>query len=260
MLDAKVTKSQAFIQAQNISFSYDESNTNALSGINISIYPGQKLALLGPNGAGKSSLVSVLSGLLVPSQGRVTTRGCIALVPQQLSFYKVLTVKQNLAFFARCLGFKKKSLEQEIDRVIDQCNLQSLLNKPSGRCSGGEQRRLNLAIGLLGSPDVLFLDEPTVGIDAQSREWILDSLEQLAQQNISLIYVSHYFEETRRLCDSAVMLLQGQLVWQTESMINGMHKDIVNHSEEGLDGEDVFTSYLSLCSNADMLAGKDRES
>jgi ABC-2 type transport system ATP-binding protein len=195
-----------------------------VDGVSFRVLPGQTVGLLGPNGAGKSTTVSMLCGLLRPDAGQVlldgqpVTTGAaavkrrIGLVPQDLALYEDLSAHENLRLFGALYGLKGKALDERIARVLGLVNLVDRARDKPATFSGGMKRRLNIAAALLHDPDLLILDEPTVGVDPQSRNAIFDTLEALQAQGRSLIYTSHYMEEVERLADHIVIIDHGKVL------------------------------------------------
>lgn len=182
--------------------------------------------MLGPNGAGKTTLLSLLTGLLSPQQGTISILGktypnqaaeikqqC-ALVPQEYAFYPSLTGQENLEFFAGLYGVPNAERSARIAESATLCALQDVLAQRSASYSGGLKRRLNLAIGLSCQPEILYLDEPTVGIDAQSRNFILRGIERLKAQGMTIVYTSHYMEEIEQICDAVAIIDNGKVLLQ----------------------------------------------
>lgn len=205
------------ITANHLSFSYPAANQAALNDVSITIPTGSCFGLLGPNGAGKSTLLALLTGLLPLQQGEVifsSQSTSSALVPQDFAFYPSLTVQENLSCFAGLYGFSGARKQAQIAFAVHACGLEDALKKRAAQCSGGVRRRLNLAIGLLNQPQVLFLDEPTVGIDAQSRHFILNTIHQLQQSGTTIVYTSHYMEEIQSICDVLAIIDHGKLLLQ----------------------------------------------
>jgi ABC-2 type transport system ATP-binding protein len=196
----------------------------AVDGVSFRVLAGQTVGLLGPNGAGKSTTVSMLCGLLRPDAGQVlldgqpVTTGAahvkrrIGLVPQDLALYEDLSAHENLRLFGALYGLKGKPLDERIARVLGLVNLVDRARDKPATFSGGMKRRLNIAAALLHDPDLLILDEPTVGVDPQSRNAIFDTLEALQAQGRSLIYTSHYMEEVERLADHIVIIDHGKVL------------------------------------------------
>ena len=196
----------------------------AVDGVSFQVLAGQTVGLLGPNGAGKSTTVSMLCGLLKPDAGQVlldgqsVTTGAasvkrrIGLVPQDLALYDDLSAFENLRLFGALYGLKGKPLNERIERVLGLVNLVDRARDKPATFSGGMKRRLNIAAALLHDPDLLILDEPTVGVDPQSRNAIFDTLEALQAQGRALIYTSHYMEEVERLADHIVIIDHGKVL------------------------------------------------
>ena len=196
----------------------------AVDGVSLRVGAGEIVGLLGPNGAGKTTTVSIVCGLLPPDEGEVRVggavlagdadpaRGRLGLVPQELALYEELRADDNLAFFGALQGLSGARLASRIDEVL---RLTGLLERRRDRVkvySGGMKRRLNLAAGLLHDPEVLLLDEPTVGVDPQSRNAIFETLEALRGAGKAVLYTTHYMEEAERLCDRVVIVDHGRVV------------------------------------------------
>jgi ABC-2 type transport system ATP-binding protein len=197
---------------------------HAVNDVSLHIKPGETYGLLGPNGAGKTTTISILSGLLEPDEGTVTVAGtrirtqstegkrAIGLVPQDLAIYPDLTADENLRFFASLYGLSKQETKSRIDEVLEVTGLTDRRKDRTSKYSGGMKRRLNIGIGLLHQPQLLVLDEPTVGVDPQSRNAILESVETLAGEGMSVLYTTHYMEEAERLCDRIGIIDSGQVI------------------------------------------------
>jgi ABC-2 type transport system ATP-binding protein len=195
----------------------------AVDNVSFTIDQGETFGLLGPNGAGKTTSISMVAGLLEPDQGSVrvdeheiTTRspsgkGSIGLVPQDLAIYPDLTANENLKFFGRLYGMTKGDLAQRVDEVLDVIGLADRRDDLVKEYSGGMKRRLNIGIGLLHRPHLLILDEPTVGVDPQSRNAILESVESLSAEGMAVLYTTHYMEEAERLCDRVAIIDEGKV-------------------------------------------------
>jgi len=202
------------IHVERLSYRYPGSTQEAIRELSLDIGAGRLFGLLGPNGSGKTTLVSLLMGLLAPRSGRIDIAGGkgavrAALVPQEYAFYDRLSVMENLRFFAGVQGVRETG---RIAEVMETAGLRSFEMIRAERLSGGLKRRLNLAIGLLGTPRLLFLDEPTVGIDPQSRRFILEAIRRINAAGTTVVYSSHYMEEVQTLCDEIGILDQGRLV------------------------------------------------
>ncbi len=212
----------SMLQVQGLSKAFG--GRQAVDGVSFSLAKGQTLGLLGPNGAGKSTTVSMVCGLLKPDAGQVLFDGAamgmgnnavkrhIGLVPQDLALFEELSALDNLRVFGALYGLKGAPLQARCDSVLTLVNLADRARDLAGTFSGGMKRRLNIACALLHDPQLLILDEPTVGVDPQSRNAIFDSLEALKRQGRSLIYTSHYMEEVERLADHIVIIDHGKVI------------------------------------------------
>ncbi len=196
----------------------------AVDDVSFSLAPGQLVGLLGPNGAGKTTTVSMIAGLLTPDRGDVLIAGHrlsgdtdpaknrIGLVPQDLALYDELSARANLRFFGALYNISGRRLDDAVGRVLRLVELADRAGDAVKTFSGGMKRRLNLAAGLLHDPDILLLDEPTVGVDPQSRNAIFDNLELLKSQGKALLYTTHYMEEAERLADRIVVIDHGRVI------------------------------------------------
>ena len=196
----------------------------AVDDVSLTIEPGQILGVLGPNGAGKTTTVSMIAGLLTPDAGEIRIDGqllagdCdpakrkIGLVPQDLALYEELTAQDNLRFFGALYSLTGAALDHAMAVALTLVGLGDRMRDRVKTFSGGMKRRLNLAAGLLHDPDILLLDEPTVGVDPQSRNAIFDNLEELRDRGKALLYTTHYMEEAERLADRLVIIDRGQVV------------------------------------------------
>jgi len=195
----------------------------AVNDVSFSIEAGETYGLLGPNGAGKTTSISMVSGLLEGDAGEVTVAGEavstrstagkseIGLVPQDLAIYPDLTAAENLSFFGRLYGMGGSGLSSRVEEVLDVIGLTDRATDQTNEFSGGMKRRLNIGIGLLHKPQLLILDEPTVGVDPQSRNAILESVEQLSAEGMAVLYTTHYMEEAERLCDRVAIIDEGKI-------------------------------------------------
>ena len=198
--------------------------TAAVSGVSFSVARGELLGLLGPNGAGKTTTVSMIAGLVTPDSGEVTLDGVrlagdtdpvkrrIGLVPQDLALYDELSAAANLRLFGALYGLAGRALDHAMNSALTLVGLADRVGDKVKTYSGGMKRRLNLAAGLLHDPDILLLDEPTVGVDPQSRNAIFDNLEQLKARGKALLYTTHYMEEAERLADRIVVMDHGRVL------------------------------------------------
>ena len=208
--------SSALLSAENVGYRYPKQPEPALQGVDLSLSPGQILGLLGPNGSGKSTLINVLIGLRAPLTGSLRHGGkrapIIAWVPQELAFYPQLSCRENLQFFASLLDIAAHERAARVEHAIQSCALQEFADKLARHCSGGMRRRLNMAIALLQQPEVLLLDEPTVGVDTQSRALLLEQVRQIAQRGTAVLYSTHYMEEVSAVCQDIVVLNHGRVI------------------------------------------------
>lgn len=201
------------IHVEQLSYRYPGSSRPAIDGLSLDVAAGSLFGLLGPNGSGKTTLACLLTGLLRPRSGsiRIGNGGAvtISLVPQEYAFYDRLSVIENLRFFAGVQGVRDAA---RIGQVIETASLDDYRDVRAARLSGGLKRRLNLAIGLLREPQLLLLDEPTVGIDPQSRHFILEAIRRINADGTTVVYSSHYMEEVQALCDEIGILDRGRLL------------------------------------------------
>jgi ABC-2 type transport system ATP-binding protein len=194
----------------------------AVDGVSLEIARGEAFGLLGPNGAGKTTTLSMIVGLLEPDAGTVEIGGAnpivpaarrrIGICPQSVSLYPELTGRQNLSFFGRLQGLKGRDLGQRVDWALDFAGLTDRAGGRVSTYSGGMQRRLNLAAGLVHDPDILLCDEPTVGVDPQSRNHLYESIERLRDDGRTILYTTHYMEEAQRLCGRVAILDHGSVL------------------------------------------------
>jgi ABC-2 type transport system ATP-binding protein len=196
---------------------------HAVRGVSFEIAAGETYGLLGPNGAGKTTSISMIAGLLEADAGTVSIlgqpmtpstlgpRAHLGLVPQDLAIYPDLTARENLRFFGRLYGIEKAELDRRTDEVLEVIGLTDRADDRADEFSGGMKRRLNIGIGLLHGPKLLILDEPTVGVDPQSRNAILESVERLSVEGLAVLYTTHYMEEAERLCDRVGIIDEGEI-------------------------------------------------
>lgn len=205
------------LHAQHITHHYAAMGIPALNGISLRLHQGQAVGLLGPNGSGKSTLINLLIGALRLQQG-VLNHGegsqayTMAYVPQEYAFYPELTCRENLNLFAGMLVLTCTETVHRVEKVIAQCQLQEFAHRRAHQCSGGVRRRLNLGIALLQQPDILLLDEPTVGVDPQSRAFLLERVRELVANGTAVLYATHYMEEISAVCSKVLLLDHGRVV------------------------------------------------
>ena len=197
---------------------------DAVAGVSFDVREGEVLGLLGPNGAGKTTVISIIATERAPSGGDATlfdhsirkepkvVRRMIGVAPQDIALYPMLTAAENLRFFGRIYGVSKAVLESRIGELLHLVGLEKRRNDYAGTFSGGMKRRLNLAAALVHSPRVLLLDEPTAGVDLQSREYIFEIVRRLREAGTAILYTTHYMEEAEQLCDRLGIMNQGKLI------------------------------------------------
>lgn len=239
---------QSIIQIESLSKKYKNAEMYSLNNVSLNINEGQIFGLLGPNGAGKTTLISMLCGLVKPTSGHFTIDGLdyqhhaskikkiIGVVPQEYALYPTLTARENLLYFGSMYGLKGSDLKDKVIEALDLLGLLKFADKQVQTFSGGMKRRVNLIAGILHNPKVLFLDEPTVGVDVHSKTAIIDYLKVLNQNGTTIIYTSHHLAEAEDFCSQIAILDQGQIYAQdTPSALIEATKDARNL-------EDVFIS------------------
>ena len=237
---------QPIIEIKHLTKVYKGSTKPAIENISLDIEPGEIYGLLGPNGAGKTTTISILCGLFDPTTGNVYIDGMnyehsaekiksiIGVVPQDIALYPSLTAKENLMFFGHLYGLKGKQLRDRINECLELFGLEKKADRKIKTYSGGMKRRINLIAGILHKPKVLFLDEPTVGVDVQSRNVILEHLRNINKEGATLIYTSHYMEEAENFCTRVAIIDQGKIITE------GRPKDLISSKEEYTDLESIF--------------------
>jgi ABC-2 type transport system ATP-binding protein len=212
----------ALLEVTDLTKRYGE--RTAVCVVSFAVAEKEIFGLLGPNGAGKTTTLSVLATLLPLDGGKILVCGhdvvregarvkrMIGLVPQDLALYPTLSARDNLAFFGRIYGLSGRPLRERIDQVLELVGLGERADDAIRTFSGGMKRRINIAAGLMHQPRVLFLDEPTVGVDPQSRNFIFEHVESLRAQGMSIIYTTHYMEEAERLCDRVAIMDEGRIL------------------------------------------------
>lgn len=210
------------LEAQNLVKNYGD--FAAVKGVSFDIKEGEIFSLLGPNGAGKTTTISMLSTLYTPTSGDASIGGhsiskdpmavkrVIGVVPQEIALYEDLTAKENLVFWGQMYGLGGKPLNSRVDEVLEQIGLTEKAKNRVKTYSGGMKRRVNIGVGLLHKPRLLFMDEPTVGIDPQSRRAILDTVKDLNKQGMTVLYTTHYMEEAQELSDRVGIMDHGELI------------------------------------------------
>jgi ABC-2 type transport system ATP-binding protein len=204
----------------------------AVDGISLQLRGGECLGVLGPNGAGKSTLIRSIVGRVIPDAGRVSifgfpantseARSTLGWVPQELALYPRLTCRENLAAFGRYHGLSGSKLAESVAWCLDWAALQDRAGELAKNLSGGMKRRLNMAAGIIHRPRVVLMDEPTVGVDPQSRNRIFEMIEALRAEGAAIIYTTHYMEEAERLCDRVAIIDHGRIIAE------GAHEELVH--------------------------------
>ncbi|WP_299181382.1 ABC transporter ATP-binding protein [uncultured Aquimarina sp.] len=234
------------IDIKNISKQYKGAAFLSLDKVNLQIKTGEVYGLLGPNGAGKTTLISILCGLIKPTSGEVLISGnsfkthakdiqkSIGVVPQEYALYPKLTAKENLFYFGSMFGMKKSELAPIIKSHLDQLGLLPFADKKIKTFSGGMKRRVNLIAGILHNPMLLFLDEPTVGVDVQSKQAITTKLVELNQSGTTIIYTSHHLREAQDLCSMVGIIDSGKIIAEDTP------SKLIKNTKEARNLEDVF--------------------
>ena len=215
------------ISVQGLSKRFGE--LRAVDRVSFEVARGELFGLLGPNGAGKTTTISMVSGLLRPDEGTVMlgeydlwesprlAKRLLGLVPQEVALYEVFNAKENLFFWGGLYGVPRAELKQSVEEILQRVGLADRAREPVSRYSGGMKRRLNLAIGLVHGPQVLLLDEPTVGIDPQARNAILEIIRDITRQGTTILFTTHHLEEAEKLCDRIAIMDHGRIL-QTGSL------------------------------------------
>ena len=234
------------IQISSLSKKYKDAEMFSLNNFTLTINEGQIFGLLGPNGAGKTTLISILCGLIKPTTGTFTIdnltyssnadeiKKIIGVVPQEYALYPTLTARENLEYFGSMYGLKGKDLKEKVIQNLDLLGLLKFADKRVETFSGGMKRRVNLIAGILHNPKILFLDEPTVGVDVQSKNVIIDYLKQINKNGTTIIYTSHHLAEAEDFCTDIAIVDHGQLFAQ------GTPKSLIDATENAKHLEDVF--------------------
>jgi len=233
----------AAVSIKHLGFRYPGQNNDTFTDLNLNVEPGERFGLFGPNGAGKTTLMNCMTGLLDFQQGSIhlfeqdiarhkkATNRLFGFVPQDFSFYQELSPAENLAFFGAWYGLSKTEIKNKTAELLEVLQLQDVRNKAVQKFSGGMKRRVNLAIGVMHNPRVLFLDEPTVGVDVHTRHAIITYLKALNSNGTTLIYTSHQLSEAEDLCNKIAMIDDGRIL-----VHDSIEQLLIDHQEEGLEG------------------------
>jgi len=239
---------QSIIQIKNLTKKYRDAEMYSLDDFSLDIIEGEVFGVLGPNGAGKTTLISILCGLLKPTSGSFTIDGLnyhnnafdikkiIGVVPQEYALYPTLTARENLHYFGSMYGLKGKDLKAKVSNSLDFLGLLKFADKKIETFSGGMKRRINLIAGILHEPKVLFLDEPTVGVDVHSKNAIIEYLQQLNKKGTTIIYTSHHLSEAEDFCTHIAIVDRGKIY------AKGTPKQLISETENAQNLEDVFIS------------------
>ncbi|MBC7904882.1 MAG: ABC transporter ATP-binding protein [Gemmatimonadaceae bacterium] len=231
------------VSIEKLNFAYQGQSTKTFSNLNLDIAEGERFGLFGPNGAGKTTLMHLMTGLLSNSSGSIRILGndikqhkkevrrLFGFVPQDFSFYHELSPVENLEFFGAWAGLPAKTIKSRTTDLLEILGLSDVYNKPVEKFSGGMKRRVNLAIGVIHKPRVLFLDEPTVGVDVQTRHAIIGYRKHLNSNGTTLIYTSHQLAEAEDLCNKIALIDEGEIIAHDQ-----LSSLLTQHSEEGLEG------------------------
>jgi ABC-2 type transport system ATP-binding protein len=231
------------IDVENMGFHYPGNDEVSFSNLNLKVGKGERFGLFGPNGAGKTTLISLMTGLLTADKGSVkllghemgkrnesATNRLFGFVPQDFSFYQELSPVENLEFFGAWSGLSKQAIKHRTNELLDILGLNEVRDKQVQKFSGGMKRRVNLAIGVIHNPEILFLDEPTVGVDVQTGHAIINYLLDLNKKGTTLVYTSHQLSEAEDLCQQVALIDGGKIIAQDS--LRNMLKD---HNQESLE-------------------------
>lgn len=231
------------ISIQNLDFTYKGSAQKLINNLSLNIQKGDRFGIFGPNGAGKTTLMSLMTGLLPYSSGSIQLLGneiktnrnkiktLFGFVPQDFSFYHELSPAENMEFFGAWAGLHKKQIKERTGELLNILSLTHVRDTPVKNFSGGMKRRVNLAIAVMHEPEILFLDEPTVGVDVQTRYAIIDYLKSLNEKGTTLVYTSHHLKEAEDLCNTVAMIDEGNII--VHDSLENLLKD---HRQDGLEG------------------------
>lgn len=236
------------VHIEDLSFRYKGQGHYFLDHLNLDIQSGERFGLFGPNGAGKTTLMNLMTGLVPHYSGDIWLLGkkvrqhdksispLFGLVPQDFSFYQELSPAENLEFFGAWSGLHKTEISKRIGELLSILGLEEVRDKQVKQFSGGMKRRVNLAIAVIHQPQILFLDEPTVGVDVQTRHAIIDYLKELNARGTTLIYTSHQLGEAEELCEKIALIDEGKII--AHDLLTNL---LAEHSQDGLEG-----LYISL--------------
>lgn len=231
------------VNIHDLTFSYPEQSSPFFSNFNLKINDGERFGLFGPNGSGKTTLINLMTGLLSYSNGSIKLLGneikkhdksvnkYFGFIPQDLSFYQELSPAENLEFFGAWSDLQRHEIKTKIKELFGILGLSEVRDTPVQKLSGGMKRRVNLAIGVINNPKILFLDEPTVGVDVQTGFTIISYLKELNKNGTTLIYTSHQLSEAEDLCDKIALIDEGKII-----AYDDLNTLLVEHGQQGLEG------------------------
>ncbi len=240
--------SNSIIQINQLYKKYKDANDFSVNNLSLAVEEKEIFGLLGPNGAGKTTLLSMLCGLIKPTSGNFSINNLmydknatnikkiIGVVPQEYALYPTLTAKENLMYFGSMYGLKGKDLKIKVDEALDYLGLLKFSNKKIDTFSGGMKRRVNLIAGILHNPKILFLDEPTVGVDVQSKNVIINYLKELNSKGTTIIYTSHHLSEAQDFCTKIAIIDKGKIYAE------GTPNSLISETPNAHNLEDVFIS------------------
>ena len=237
----------------------------AVSDVSFSLHAGEVLGLLGPNGAGKSTTMMMLAGLLAPDEGEVILGGShfdgrhrdqrrlLGVVPQDFAIYPDLSAVENLQFFGRLYGLHGRELKRQCDEVLERIGLTDSARRVAGGYSGGMKRRLNFGVALMHRPSVLILDEPTVGVDPQSRSHLLDCVRDQARSGVGVIYASHYMEEVQSICQRVAIIDHGRVLAydSISNLLTGLAADLILYVDDATRAASVVDGLARIGAGSD---------
>ncbi|WP_035240529.1 ABC transporter ATP-binding protein [Desulfobacter vibrioformis] len=237
---------QSVLEVSGLGKRYPGGSKDVLNDLNLRVEKGEIFGLLGSNGAGKTTTISILSTLIKPTRGSVRicgvdalkhpvkVRRLISLIPQEIALFPKLTGRENMRYFGTLYGLKKKALGLKISETLALFDLDDFADELAGKCSGGIQRRFNIACGILHDPALIFLDEPTVGMDVPSRNALLARIQQLSLKGSTLIYTTHYMEEAEKICSRVLIMDKGICLAQ------GATRDLISGNDKCRDLNELF--------------------
>lgn len=241
----------------------------AVKGISFTVVKGESFGLLGPNGAGKSTVINMMTGLFLPTSGTVHIKGIdvikntkkaqklVGIVPQEIALYQTMSARENLKFWGRMYDLSGKTLDKSVDEVLDIIGLTDRAKDKVETFSGGMKRRVNIGAAIIHKPELLIMDEPTVGIDPQSRNHILETVKRLNGEGMTIIYTSHYMEEVEYLCKRIGIIDHGNLIalgtlHELRETIGDHSKIVLNLDKKVLNSEIIYQSLTGLLVEKDI--------